>query len=134
LKTVIDKDKTEGKFPVNISKGIDRILIHYSLVENSYLNNVISDVIYSFVPETPPGSLITVNPNPPIYLPVREKKFIQTIRMQITDQENRLLELNNEPVTYIVGLGLHCLISEKCILSKSRLKFGPLNRINVNIF
>ncbi len=56
------------------------------------MNNVKSDVIYSFVPETPPGSLITINPNPPIYLTVREKKFIQTIRMQITDQENRFLE------------------------------------------
>src|SRR5258708_6091952 len=30
---VIDKDKTEGKYPINISKGIDRILIHCSLVE-----------------------------------------------------------------------------------------------------
>jgi hypothetical protein len=63
---VIDKDKTKGKYPINISKRIDRILIHCSLVENSYLNNV----IYSFVPETPPGSLITINPNPPICLPV----------------------------------------------------------------
>jgi hypothetical protein len=62
------------------------VLIHCSLVENSYLNNVKSDVIYSFVPETPPCSLITINHNPPIYLPVREKKFIQTIKMQMTDQ------------------------------------------------
>lgn len=101
---VIDQDKTEGKHPINISYGIDRILIHCSLVDQSYLNNVKSDVIYSFVPETPPGSLITVNPNPPIYLPVREKKFIQTIRMQISDQQNRLLELNDEPVTFMLHL------------------------------
>jgi hypothetical protein len=59
---------------------------------------------YSFVLETPPGSLLTINPNRPIYLPVREKKFIQTIRMQITDQENRLLDLNDEPVTYMLQL------------------------------
>ncbi len=45
----------------------------------------------SFVPETPPGSLITINPKPPIYLPVIEKKFIKTIRMKIKDQENRQL-------------------------------------------
>ncbi len=32
---IIDKDKNEGKYLINISKGIDRILIHYSLVENS---------------------------------------------------------------------------------------------------
>jgi hypothetical protein len=70
----------------------------------SNLNNVKSDVIYSFVPETPPGGLMSVNPNPPIYLPVREKKFIQTIRMQITDQENILLELNDEPVTYMLHI------------------------------
>ncbi len=55
------------------------------------MNNVKSDVIYSFVPETPPESLITVNPNPRIYLPVREKKSIQTIRMQT--KKNMLLEL-----------------------------------------
>jgi hypothetical protein len=97
----MDHDKTEGKYPISITKGNDRVLIHCSLVENYYLNNVKSDVIYSFVPETPPGSLITINPNPPIYLPVREKRLIQSIRMQITDQENRLLELNNEPVTFI---------------------------------
>jgi hypothetical protein len=64
---IIDKDKTEEKYSINISKGIDRILIHCSLVENSYLNNVKIDVLYSFVPETPPSSLITINPNPPIY-------------------------------------------------------------------
>jgi len=43
---IIDKDKTNDKYPINISKGIDRILIHCSLVKNSYLNNVKSDVIY----------------------------------------------------------------------------------------
>jgi len=101
---VIDQDKAEGKYPINISKGIDRILIHCSLVENSYLNNVKSDVVYSFVPQTPPGSLITLNPNPPIYLPVREKRLIQSIRMQITDQNNRLFELNDEPVTFMLHL------------------------------
>jgi hypothetical protein len=68
------------------------------------LNNVKSDVIYWFVPETPPGSLITINPNPPIYLPFREKKFIQAIKIQITDQENRLLELNDELVTFMLHL------------------------------
>ncbi len=68
------------------------------------MNNVKSDVIYSFVPEITPGSLITINPNPLIYLPVREKKFIQTIRMQITNQENRLLELNDEPDTFMLHI------------------------------
>lgn len=101
---IIDKTDTEGKFPINITNGIDRILIHCSLVEKSYLRNVKSDVIYSFVPETPPSSLITINPNPPIYLPVRENKLIHTIRMQITDQRNRPLNLNNEPVTYMLYL------------------------------
>jgi hypothetical protein len=51
---VIDVDKTEGKYLINISNGVDSVLIYCSLVENSYLNNVKSDVIYSFVPETPP--------------------------------------------------------------------------------
>ncbi len=65
---IIYKDKTDIKYSINISKGIDRILIHSSLVENSYLNYVKSDVIYSSVPETSPGSLLTINPNPPIHL------------------------------------------------------------------
>ncbi len=37
-------------------------------------------------------------------MPVREKKFIQYIKMQITDQENRLLDLNDEPVKFILHL------------------------------
>ena len=101
---IYTSDKTEGTYPINISNDIDRILIHCSLVDHSYLNNVKSDVIYSFVPETPPGSLITLNPNPSIYLPIREREHINSIRMNITDQNNRPIELNNERVTYILHL------------------------------
>lgn len=100
--------KFEGSKPINITNGIDRILIHCSLVDGSYLNfnsqMDTSDIIYSFVPEAPPGSLIVVNPNPElIYLPIRDS-VIRRIKMEITDQNNKKINLNNEPVTYMLNI------------------------------
>src|SRR5258706_8839613 len=34
----------------NITRGVDRLLIHCSLVSNSYQNNQASDILYSFSP------------------------------------------------------------------------------------
>lgn len=99
---------TDGKHVAenraNIENGVSNILIHCSLVGNSpysgsYVNGNPSDVLYSFNPNVPPGNLITITPNPPIWLPVKES-LITTIRMRVTDQAGNLLNLRGENTSY----------------------------------
>ena len=49
----------------NITKDIDQILIHCSLISSSYQNNLKSDVIYAFTPNISPRSLNNVQPTHP---------------------------------------------------------------------
>jgi hypothetical protein len=46
---------------------IGRLILYSWVLFLTTSCNVKSDVIDRFVPETPPGSLITINLNPPIY-------------------------------------------------------------------
>src|SRR5258705_3370625 len=102
--TKIEARYSEGSSPPNITMGVDRILIHCSIVRETYLNNQRNDIIYSFTPSSPPGSLIEIEPTHPIYLPLKDYKQITQIRMKITDQRNRSINLNGEHVSYMLNL------------------------------
>jgi len=94
-----------GALPANINNGINTILIHCDAVNGSYQNSVVSDVLYSFVPNVPPGSNMEWIPQTKfIYLPVKIPDFIYRIRMYITDQMNRPINFNGQPVTYLLQL------------------------------
>jgi len=88
----------------NITRGVDRILIHCSIVDDSFTSTdrgvfVKSDVIYSFIPNVDTGSLINIQPNKPKYLAINTDS-IRNIKMKITDQDNRPIDLNGEKVSY----------------------------------
>jgi hypothetical protein len=93
---------------------VNSLLIHCDIINQSYINSDTSDVLYSFVPNSAPGSNIQVQPKPSmIYLPLKIPDFIYKIRMYITDQLNRTVNFNGEPITYM----LH--------LRKQKNMFGP---------
>jgi hypothetical protein len=107
-----NKKKLTGslKYPadriVNIS-SINQFLIQCDIIKGSYINGATFPVLYSFNPAVAPGFQINERPLVPIYMPITTHR-IDNIRIWITDQTNRLLNLRGEQVT----LRLHL---RKCI-------------------
>lgn len=96
-------------YVANINDSINSLVIHCSLVTglNSYNNSNRSDVIYTFVPSNAPGTNIDISPVQKIYLPVNVvNNQITEIRMRITDNLGRPIDLNGEPVTYLLHMRL----------------------------
>lgn len=115
---IIDKDKSESKYKADITRVVDRILIHCSIVGGTYENSFKSDVIYSFVPNNSPGSKLDIQPFYPIYLPLKET-MIRKIRIKITDQNARPIDLNDQHVDYLLNIRpLVSLLVSSLILSK----------------
>lgn len=94
------EEEQTGKYIANISRGIDDIHIHCNIIEGALYNDNFSDIIYSFTPHNPPGSLIKVDEINPIYAEVNRSDHIYRIRMYITDQDNNIINLNNQRVVY----------------------------------
>lgn len=88
----------------NINDSINSIVIHSSLIASSYKNGVNADYLWTFVPNTPPGSNIDVEVKNLIYLPIYEPAQITRIRMYITDQLGRPFDFRGEPVTYLLHI------------------------------
>ncbi len=95
---------TSGTLPVDITAGINSILIHCSLATGSYINSNQSDIIYSFSPDVGPGNLLDIHPTTPIYLPLSTNNQITNINMRVTDQNNNLIDLNDENVSYLLHI------------------------------
>ena len=105
---IIVTTSQEGLNNVNITNGIDKVLIHVDCVTGSYNGNTTSDVIYGFSPNVSPSSLIEIVPYQLINLPVNKSGYLNYVRIYITDQQNRRLNLNGETVS--LGLILKRII------------------------
>lgn len=93
---------TTGEELANINNGVNQIHIHTDIVNSNYSfnNSQGSDIIYSFVPDSLPYTSISREPINPIYLPVADTNGkISNVRLYITDQLGRRLNLNSEPVS-----------------------------------
>lgn len=97
---IIVNTTQEGVNNVNITNGVDRLLVHCDIVTGSYKGGSSSDVLYSFAVDGRPSSLIQINPNNPIYLPINQTGFLYKMRLKITDQQGRRVNFNNETITY----------------------------------
>lgn len=87
----------------NINFDINQYYIHCSLVRSSVVNNDTEEsVIHTFVPNVDTGSLILMEPNSHIYLPISSSE-IQSTRIWVTDNKNRKIKLN-EPLTIILHI------------------------------
>ncbi len=94
----------DSELPVNITE-VNMILVNCSIASGSYTSKGSKGhTIYSFSPEVPPGSLMQITPRDIIYYPLNVEDQISSIRMQLTDQSGKQLELNNEVVTYYLHL------------------------------
>jgi len=102
--SIIVSSSQSGANPADITRGINSLVIKNSLVTESYDNGASSDILYSFVPNVSPGSLINIEPVTLIYLPINTNNYIHNIRMTLHDNKGRLVKLNGEHVFYLLDI------------------------------
>lgn len=90
----------EGSDVVDITRGVNSLMIRSNIVSGSWFNNITSDVLIQFIPNTLPGGSLFIQPYIPFYFPVGRSDRIQNIRMYITDNLQRPVNFNGEPVSY----------------------------------
>ena len=83
---------------------VNEILVNCDVVNGGYTStgdSVTAELgytLFSFSPEVPPGYKVSVTPRPRVFLPVYRDQ-IQSLRIWVTDQNKRPLNLRGEPVT-----------------------------------
>ena len=77
---------------------VDNVVVNCNLVENNY--NYSSNVIYTFTPDQPFGSLMSIKPYYPGWTNCRNASF-NYIEVWFTDQENRPLEIEDNVIITI---------------------------------
>ena len=87
----------EGTNTVNIL-SVNSILVHLDLISGSYVDGTAQPTIYSFFPNVSPGYKVVSAPHNLIYLPVT-KNIVYSIRVWLTDQTNRPINLRGETLT-----------------------------------
>lgn len=100
-------ETTTGESIADISGGRSKILICTSLLEGSdsmWDNTTKGTALYSFSPDTPPGSLMTIEPSERIYLHMDNQSRIARIRMYILDNQGNVVDMRGENCTYMVHL------------------------------
>lgn len=102
--SAIYNTSTSSQNRVDITRGVNNLLIRSSILSSSYDNSQGTDILYTFVPNTSRGSAIHVEPNNPIFLPIQSQDQIKTITMRITDQLGREINFNGESVTYFLNI------------------------------
>jgi len=97
---------TTAQEQANISNGVSAYFVRVNCLDGNFtlLNGNASDIIYSYTPNEPPGSLITYTPTFPIFIRTSGAP-LQSVRVYITDQLGRVVNLNggasnqNNPTT-----------------------------------
>lgn len=89
----------------DISRGVNSVMVHVSCVADSYLGQGSNDIVYSFSPVEAPQSGISLEPSERIYLPVvASNDVLREIRVHLTDQLNRELNLEGEPLSIVLHI------------------------------
>ena len=79
---------------------VELVLIHCNIVNNNYQQN--SEILYTFVPNKPLGTLLEISPSTHIFLKTFNSEF-QEIKVWFTDQNNDPLEVEDKiNVTLII--------------------------------
>ena len=87
----ITKDKNGENVPH--LEIVELVLIHCNIVNNSYQQN--SQILYTFVPNKPFGSLLEISPPNHIFLKTFNSEF-QEIKVWFTDQNSKPLEVEDK--------------------------------------
>lgn len=93
-----------GNTVANINNGINSLKISCDILTGSYDNNANSNTLYVFTPTSGPGTQINIQPPTLLFIPVRNSRAINSIRMRLLDNLNRTIDLNGEPITYLLYL------------------------------
>jgi hypothetical protein len=97
----------EGVLVGDITNGLDVLFITNSLVRGSYYAGGLSKVLYTFTPNSPPGSSIRLDITNPIYVPINvDNDTIREIRMAIVDNLGRRVDFNGEDIQYLLHFKL----------------------------
>lgn len=96
--SIIVSSTQEGVNNVNITNGVDKVLLHIDCITGSYVGGASSDVIFSFSADVSPSSLIEITPTKLIFLPLTQTGYLDKMRVYITDQSGNRLNLNGEQV------------------------------------
>jgi hypothetical protein len=78
--------------------SVNSIFVHLDIITGSYVNGTPKQVIFSFFPKISPGGKIVETPYKLAYFQVT-RKTINNLRIQITDQSHKLLNLRGETIT-----------------------------------
>eukprot|EP00732_Lithocolla_globosa_P000007 Lithocolla_globosa_v1_NODE_1_length_16663_cov_42.954359.p7 type:complete len:248 gc:universal NODE_1_length_16663_cov_42.954359:5625-6368(+) len=93
-----------GENAVDITAGVDSIAVHVDILDSSsYNNGIASDVIYNFVANKAPGSLLEYTPRNLIFYKINTTA-IQNIRVYFTAQDNTPISFNGESTTIVLIL------------------------------
>jgi hypothetical protein len=87
-----------SEHPVNIFK-VNVIRIDCNLITGAYQNEKPSHTIHEFFPRVPPGYKIIETPQNLIYLPIIPTRAIDHIKIEIFDQDGKLINFKSEVVT-----------------------------------
>lgn len=85
-----------GTNNINITNGVDKIMICVDCITGGYRGVVASNVIYSFQANGEPSSLLTIKPFHVIFLPLTKSGYLYDINIKVVDQSGRRVNLNNE--------------------------------------
>ena len=96
----------EAPHLVDLTRGVSDISVNCSLVSSSYSNGKSANVLYSFTPNVAPHQLIEISPYERVYNTISQKggDLISRIQMTIVDNLGRRVNLNNEPVSYLLHI------------------------------
>lgn len=87
---------------IDIEK-VNAILIHCDFITGSSINGINSQVIHSFSPNVSPGYKIIEVPKPQLFFhPVVKLPKIDRVRIWLTDQNNKIIDLRGEKVTLCI--------------------------------
>jgi hypothetical protein len=75
------------------------ILVHCDVITHSYYNGLTSPIIYAFFPNVAPGFKIVETPTSVLYLPIKSQSKIHEMRIWLTDQDEKPIDLNGETFT-----------------------------------
>lgn len=96
---------TVAERKANIRYGVDQILVHLNIVSgNSIYNGQASDVIFSFGINAQPNEIIELEPNNSLPIGVNQHGSIDELRIYITDQQNRRINLRGTPFSCVFHL------------------------------
>lgn len=100
-KKIVTATEYGGK-PGNITNDVNMILVHLSCVSSAIWNDYGSDIIFGFTPNVPVSSNMQLSwPNKPVYVALNNVHSLSNIIVRITDQLNRPIITENDPVTLI---------------------------------